>query len=115
LVLLSLVLIPAYILLAALFPANDVLVESSPSDTAFEKVSQAILATLFMIGLARMAYAYLFERSRREDPPDQTSLGSGKILFPSPATCIETERVETAGLVEPGGAIEQEPDPIKRR
>ena len=44
---LSLILIPAYILLAALFPANDRLVESAVSDTPFEKISQALLLTLF--------------------------------------------------------------------
>ena len=62
LMLLSLVLIPAYILLAALFPANDRLVESSVSDTPFEKISQAVLFTIFMLGLARVLYARLFQR-----------------------------------------------------
>jgi|GEM_PF-1417742 len=62
LMLLSVVLIPAYVLLAALFPAEDRLVESSPSDTPFEKISQAILFTLFMAGLARALYALLFLR-----------------------------------------------------
>jgi len=60
LMLLSLILIPAYILLAALFPAHDRLVESSVSDTPFEKISQAILFTIFMLGLARVVYARLF-------------------------------------------------------
>jgi hypothetical protein len=60
LMLLSVILIPAYILLAALFPANDRLVESSVSDTPFEKISQAILFTIFMLGLARALYARLF-------------------------------------------------------
>lgn len=107
LVLLSLILVPAYILLAALFPANDVLVESAPSDTVFEKVSQAVLATVFMLGLARIAYSYLFERSRAEDPPDQINPGSGKLLFSSSATSIETDKVKTAELVDPGDPIEQ--------
>ena len=60
--LLSIILIPAYILLAALFPANDRLVESSVSDTPFEKISQAVLFTIFMLGLSRVLYAYLFQR-----------------------------------------------------
>ena len=60
--LLSVILIPAYILLAAVFPANDRLVESSVSDTPFEKVSQAILFTIFMLGLARALYARLFQQ-----------------------------------------------------
>ena len=62
LMLLSLILIPAYILLAALFPANDRLVESSVSDTAFEKISQAVLFTIFMLGLARVLYAGFFQQ-----------------------------------------------------
>jgi hypothetical protein len=62
LMLLSVVLIPAYILLAALFPANDRLIEGSVSDTVFEKVSQAILFTIFMFGLARVLYARFFEQ-----------------------------------------------------
>jgi hypothetical protein len=62
LMLLSVVLIPAYFLLAALFPANDQLVESSVSDTPFEKISQAVLFTVFMLGLARVLYARLFQQ-----------------------------------------------------
>ena len=58
---LSVILIPAYILLAALFPANDRLVESSVSDTPFEKISQALLITMFMLGLARLLYALFFQ------------------------------------------------------
>lgn len=61
LMLLSVILIPAYVLLSALFPANDHLVESSPSDTPFEKISQAVLFTIFMLGLARVLYARLFQ------------------------------------------------------
>jgi hypothetical protein len=62
LMLLSIILIPAYVLLASLFPANDRLVESSVSDTPFEKISQALLFTIFMTGLARALYARLFQR-----------------------------------------------------
>lgn len=65
LMLLSIILIPAYILLAALFPANDHLVESSVSDTPFEKMSQAVLFTLFALGLTRLVYARLFEQGGR--------------------------------------------------
>ncbi len=67
LMLLSIILIPAYILLAALFPANDQLVESSVSDTPFEKISQAILFTLFMCGLARVLYARFFQKGKRQE------------------------------------------------
>jgi hypothetical protein len=45
LMMLSVILIPAYTLLAALFPANDRLIESAVSDTPFEKISQALLFT----------------------------------------------------------------------
>ena len=61
LMLLSLILIPAYILLAALFPANDRLIESSVSDTPFEKISQALLLTIFLLGFARLLYARIFQ------------------------------------------------------
>lgn len=61
LMLLSIILVPAYILLAALFPANDHLVESSVSDTPFEKISQAVLITVFMLGLARLLHARIFQ------------------------------------------------------
>lgn len=67
LMLLSVILIPAYVLLAALFPANDRLVESSVSDTPFEKISQAILFTIFMCGVARMLYARLFQQGGRHE------------------------------------------------
>lgn len=74
LMLLSVILIPAYILLAALFPANDRLVESSVSDTPFEKISQAILFTIFMCGLARMLYARLFQQGVRHEA-EETEVG----------------------------------------
>lgn len=61
LMLLSVVLIPVYILLAALFPANDRLIESSVSDTPFEKISQALLLTIFLVGFARLLYARIFQ------------------------------------------------------
>jgi len=65
LMLASIILIPAYILLAALFPAHDRLVESSVSDTPFEKISQAVLFTIFMLGVARALYARLFQEGAR--------------------------------------------------
>jgi hypothetical protein len=71
LMLLSIVLIPAYVLLAALFPANDVLVESHVSDTAFEKISEAVLFTIFLCGLVRILYAHFFERSDKDDEQEK--------------------------------------------
>lgn len=61
LMILSVILIPAYILIAALFPANDRLVESAVSDTPFEKISQAVLLTIFLLGLVRTLYARFFQ------------------------------------------------------
>ena len=63
LILLSLILFPAFILLSALFPPNDRLVESSPSSTWFEQIGWAVLWTLFLVGAARIAFAIIFERA----------------------------------------------------
>ena len=61
LILLSVILFPIYVFLAPMFPPNDVLVESSPSDTWFEQISWAIMTTLFLVGALRIAYAFVFE------------------------------------------------------
>ncbi len=61
LILLSVVLFPIYVFLAPMFPPNDVLVESSPSNTWFEQISWAIMTTLFLVGIVRIAYAFVFE------------------------------------------------------
>lgn len=63
LILLSLILFPAFVLLNSLFPGNDRLVESSPDNTIFEQVGWAILWTIFLAGVARIGYAYLFEKN----------------------------------------------------
>lgn len=60
LILLSLILFPAFVFLNAMFPPNDVLVESSPSNTWFEQISWAILWTTFLAGVARIAFAFAF-------------------------------------------------------
>jgi len=108
LMLLSVVLIPAHVLLAALFPAEDRLVESSPSDTPFEKISQAVLVTLFLLGLARVLYARLFERAagRLEEGGDEGRVGElkgsaeGRALPPqgTPAEGFGAWRVNTDEL-----------------
>jgi hypothetical protein len=61
LILLSLILFPAFVFLNAMFPPNDRLVESSPSNTWFEQLSLAILWTIFLAGAAHIAYALVFE------------------------------------------------------
>ncbi|HKP47121.1 MAG TPA: hypothetical protein VJT50_11020 [Pyrinomonadaceae bacterium] len=83
-VLLSLILIPAYILLAPLFPPNDRLVESAVSDTPFEKISQTILSMLFILGLVRMLYALLFQQGA-EKRVDQNGVGIGQMQSSSNA------------------------------
>ena len=74
-ILVSVILIPAYILLAALFPANDRLVESAVSDTRFEKISQAVLFTIFMLGLVRLLYARLFQKGAKVGGADSATHG----------------------------------------
>ena len=86
LMLLSVILIPAYILLAPLFPAHDRLVESSVSDTPFEKISQAILFTIFMFGLVRVLYAYFFQQGARpgERESEAAQLGNSSSNYALP-------------------------------
>jgi len=62
LILLSLILFPAFTLLSAMFPPNDVLVESSPSSTWFEQIGWAVLWTTALSGVARILYAVVFEQ-----------------------------------------------------
>lgn len=118
LMLLSVVLIPAYVLLAALFPAEDRLVESSPSDTPFEKVSQAVLVTLFLLGLARVVYARLFERGAGQGEATEEAgrvseldgAAPARSLPPSqgiPAHGFGTWRVSTGELAERRGGAER--------
>ena len=110
LMLLSLILIPAYILLAALFPAHDRLIEGSPSDTPFEKISQALLFTIFMFGLARVLYAYLFQQGskvREEHDTDISQMkGSAANYELPPAQSIPVSgfgswRTSTGEVVQP--------------
>lgn len=72
---LSVILIPAYILLAALFPANDRLIESAVSDTPFEKISQAFLFTIFILGVVRLLYARFFQSG----VADETTAAPGRL------------------------------------
>lgn len=92
LMILSVILIPAYILLAALFPANDRLIESAVSDTPFEKISQALLVTLFILGLARLLYARFFrtdtivQRTMSDANADQIRSSASDYALPSAQT-----------------------------
>lgn len=110
LMLLSIVLIPAYILLSALFPAHDVLVESHVSDTAFEKISEAVLFTIFMCGLARVLYAYFFERGSDDNEQEtaQISASSSRYALPPshsiPVSGFGAWRKNTGDVAQPVNA-----------
>jgi hypothetical protein len=66
---LSVILIPAYVLLAPLFPGHDRLVESAVSDTPFEKISLTLIITFFLVGLMRLLYARFFESAQDQSVP----------------------------------------------
>jgi hypothetical protein len=108
LMLLSIILIPAYVLLAALFPANDRLVESAVSDTPFEKISQAVLLTIFMLGLVRVLYARFFQQSAKleqsqTEVPQFGSSSSDYALPPAhsiPASGFGMWRAPTGEIVQ---------------
>jgi hypothetical protein len=113
LMLLSIILIPAYILLAALFPANDRLIESAVSDTPFEKISQAVLFTIFMLGLARLLYARLFQQgstaraaegatvAELKDPNSTYELAPGRN---NPVSAFGSWRTDTGDMAPSGTA-----------
>lgn len=108
LMLLSVILIPAYVLLAALFPPNDRLVESSVSDTPFEKISQAILFTIFLCGVARVLYARFLQQGgrREESAPEVAQLegSSASYALPPaqgvPVSGFGTWRAQTGEMVQ---------------
>jgi hypothetical protein len=85
--LLSVILIPAYILLAPLFPAHDRLIESSASDTPFEKISQAVLITILMLGLVRVLYARFFQQGvdQEKGKSEIDELGGSAARYSLPA------------------------------
>jgi hypothetical protein len=111
---LSVILVPAYVLLAALFPARDRLIESSVSDTPFEKISQAILFTIFMAGLARLLYAQFFQQ--HTDGEESESQGarlhgpSSTYALPAtqtiPVSSFGAWRANSSELVQSPGSAE---------
>ena len=120
LMVLSVLLIPAYILLAALFPANDQLVESSVSDTPFEKISQAILFTLFLCGLARVLYARFFQAGKTiegSEPqiPELGNSASNYALPPAqsiPVSGFGAWRANTNEMAQSPGVTEHTTNPL---
>lgn len=63
LLLVALILIPAFQILGGFFTPDDVLVESSPSSSWFDLLGNAVLITISLAGIARIFYAIVFERS----------------------------------------------------
>lgn len=64
LLLLALILLPAFVLLNSMFPPDDRLIEGSPSNTWFEQIGWAVLLTISLAGVLRIAYSLVFERSK---------------------------------------------------
>lgn len=86
LLLLALILIPAFQILGGFFTPEDVLVESSPSSSWFDFLGNAVLITLFLAGIARIFYAIVFERSTKTGNSKTDSIkeisGKGKNALP---------------------------------
>lgn len=72
LLLLSLILLPAFQILGAFFVPDDKLVESSPSSSWFDLAGNAILFTLALAGIARIFYAFVFERPTKSKNANET-------------------------------------------
>ncbi|HSK70263.1 MAG TPA: zinc ribbon domain-containing protein [Pyrinomonadaceae bacterium] len=74
LLLLALILIPAFQILGGFFVPNDVLIESSPSSSWFDLLGNAVLITLFLAGAARIFCAVVFERSAKTENSSADSI-----------------------------------------
>ena len=73
LLLLAVILFPIFQVLSGLFPPDDKLVESSPSSTWFDFLGNAVLFALTLSGIARIFYAFVFERNvKSEAAPEKT-------------------------------------------
>jgi hypothetical protein len=53
---------PVYLVLGSLYPANDGLVKGQRSADMFNWAGKAILVTLAVVGMLRIAYALIFDR-----------------------------------------------------
>lgn len=85
LVLIGFVLIPVWLFIGPAFPADDRLVESSPSTTWLEQIAWMLTWTMFAAGAARIAFAVVFEKAAR--PGDNASTGhtDSDMFEPKPA------------------------------
>ncbi|CAN5332410.1 hypothetical protein BH20ACI1_BH20ACI1_14070 [soil metagenome] len=73
LLLLALILLPVLQILSGFFPPDDKLVESSPSSTWFDFFGNAVLIALTLSGIARIFYAFVFERSTKSNTSENFS------------------------------------------
>ena len=74
LLLLAVILFPVLQVLSGFFPPDDKLVESSPSSTWFDFASNAVLFALTLSGIARIFYAFVFERAAKSEiVPEKSS------------------------------------------
>ena len=72
---LGLLTIPVWAFIGAAFPANDRLVESSPSTTVGESIAWTLMWLFFIAAAARITYAVVFEKasaSAQRGADDQT-------------------------------------------
>lgn len=74
LLLLALILLPVFQILSGFFPPDDKLVESSPSSTWFDFLGNAVLFALAMSGIARIFYAFVFERAAKSETPQEKAV-----------------------------------------
>ncbi len=74
LLLLALILLPVFQILSGLFPPDDKLVESSPSSTWFDFLGNAVLFALTLSGIARIFYAFVFERAAKSEVAPEKSI-----------------------------------------
>ena len=84
-ILLGILLIPVWLFIGAAFPANDRLVESSPSTTPFEQIAWILMWVSFLAGAARIAFATVFDHkdeSRSDERPHAFKGGSQNSALP---------------------------------
>ena len=94
LLLIGVVLIPVWMFIGPMFPPHDRLVEGAPSTTLLEQLFWILMWMSFLAGVARIIYAYAFERGSRSsgdlsrniaqvDTEEQRSLPSADYFKPA--------------------------------
>lgn len=85
LMLIGFVLIPVWLFIGPAFPADDRLVESSPSTTWLEQIAWMLTWTMFAAGAARIAFAVAFEGNvNRSGGSENTADTDGPVFEPTP-------------------------------